>query len=294
MKAAAFEYFRAVAVDEACALLDRHGTDARIIAGGQSLVPMMAMRLIRPSVLVDIHRVDALRTRAIAADQIVIRACTRQCDIERDTEVLKRVPLLARAFPWIGHQQTRNRGTIGGSLAHADPSAELPLVAATLGARLQVRSAHDERTIDAAHFFTGPMSTAVAANECLVEVRLPVWAERAVGTAFDEVAMRKGDFALVAVAAQVALDDAGHCTRAAFGVGGAAGCPAVFPALAGRLSGSHLTDRDIDDVAGEAARALDPMTDLHATADYRRHLARGLLSRALVAARDEARAKVRR
>ncbi len=288
MKAASFEYVRAASIDEACAHLARHGADARLIAGGQSLVPMMAMRLVRPAVLVDIHRVAELREWRIDAKALVMRACVRQNVIEREEAIVGAVPLLRKAIRWIGHTQTRNRGTVGGSLAHADPSAELPLVAVTLDATLSARSSGGERAIPASSFFTGPMSTALRPDECLVEMSLPIWSDKRIGTSFEEVAIRHGDFAIVAVAAQVALNGGGKCVRAALGVGGAAPSPAAFADLAGRLIGTGLEASVINDVATLAASGLDPMADLHASADYRRHLAHTLIARTLAAARDEA------
>ncbi|MFN0302803.1 MAG: FAD binding domain-containing protein [Burkholderiales bacterium] len=288
MKAAPFEYARAASIDEACALLARHGVDARLIAGGQSLVPMMAMRLVRPAVLVDIHRIAALHEWRIDRDTLCVRACVRQNAIEREPALGGAVPLLRKAIRWIGHAQTRNRGTMGGSLAHADPSAELPLVAATLDATLLVRSSSADRSIAGASFFTGPMSTALRPAECLVEIQFPIWREPRAGSAFEEVAIRHGDFALVAAAAQVALKSDGSCVRAAIGIGGAAPSPSTFPDLADRLIGTRLEDAVIRDTAEAVARRLDPMSDLHASADYRRHLAHTLIVRTLVAARDEA------
>mgnify|MGYP003394490740 CR=1 FL=1 len=288
MKAAAFDYSRAGSVEEVCALLARHGPDARLIAGGQSLVPMMAMRLVRPSVLVDIQRIASLHEWRVEQDFLCIRACVRQNVIEREAALSEAVPLLRKAIRWIGHVQTRNRGTVGGSLAHADPSAELPLVAATLGAQCVVRSSKDERTIPSAAFFTGPMSTALQADECLVEIRLPIWHADRIGTSFEEVAIRHGDFALVAVAAQVALDPQGVCKRVALGVGGAAPAPVAFADLANQLVGTRLEGAAIRAVADTLAKQLDPMSDLHASTSYRRHLAHTLTMRTLAAARDEA------
>ncbi len=288
MKAAPFEYARAASIDEACALLARHGVDARLIAGGQSLVPMMAMRLVRPSVLVDIHRIAALHEWRIDQDTLCVRACVRQNVIERNALLGSAVPLLRKAIRWIGHTQTRNRGTVGGSLAHADPSAELPLAAVTLDARLAARSSSGDRTIPSIAFFTGPMSTALRPAECLVEVRFPIWRDPRVGSAFEEVAIRHGDFALVAVAAQVAMQANGLCARAAIGVGGAAPSPVAFPDIATRLIGTRLDGAAIREAAHAIARRLDPMSDLHASADYRRHLAHTLIVRTLGAARDEA------
>lgn len=290
MKAAPFEYTRAASIGEACELLRHHGDSAKLIAGGQSLVPMMAMRLLRPSWLVDINEIAALKFVKIETDAARIGACTRQCAIERDDALAARVPLLRQALAWVGHAQTRNRGTVGGSLAHADPSAELPLAAQVLGAKVVLRSSKGARTLDAEKFFAGPMSTSMRPDECLEEAHWPVWSEKRVGSAFTEIAVRHGDFAMAAAAAQVALDAGGRCTRAAFGSGGAAGTPLTFPKIAARLVGTTLDDKVIDDVAGDAAKETEPGGDLHATKEYRRHLARVLAARALREARAKAQA----
>ena len=286
MKSAPFEYQRAASLAEACALLASHGDDAKLIAGGQSLVPMMAMRLVRPAWLIDINEIDELKFVVIETDFCRTGACTRQTMIERNEWLGARVPLLRQALAWVGHVQTRNRGTVGGSLAHADPSAELPLAARVLGAKVVVRSAKASRTLDAENFFSGPMTTSMRPDECLEEIRWPVWGRERVGSSFTEIAIRHGDFAMVAAAAQVALDSGGRCTRAAFGLGGVAGTPLAFPRLASRLVGTKLEDKAIEDAAADAAKETDPGSDLHATKEYRRHLARVLAARALRGARD--------
>lgn len=289
MKAAPFDYARAASITDACELLASHGDGAKLIAGGQSLVPMMAMRLVRPSFLVDINEIAALKSVTVEKDSVGIGACARQVSVERDDALAARIPLLRQALAWVGHAQTRNRGTVGGSLAHADPSAELPLAAQVLGARFAIRSKRGTRTLEANRFFTGPMSTALREDECLEEIRWPVWPEKRTGSAFTEIAERHGDFAIVSAAAQVALDGDGRCLRAAFGLGGAGGTPLSFPGIAARLAGTKLEDKAIDDAADAAAAETEPGNDLHATADYRRHLARVLAARALREARDRAR-----
>jgi CO/xanthine dehydrogenase FAD-binding subunit len=269
-------------------LLARYGDGARLIAGGQSLVPMMAMRLLRPAWLIDINEIDALKLVGFEAGFARTGACTRQVMVERDDLLAARVPLLRQALAWVGHVQTRNRGTVGGSLAHADPSAELPLAAQVLGAKIVLRSAKGSRSIEAEKFFAGPMSTSMRPDECLEEIHWPVWSEKHAGSAFTEIAIRHGDFAMVAAAAQLALDSGGRCTRAAFGLGGAGGTPLSFPKIAARLVGTKLDDKAIDEAANDAAAETDPGSDLHATKEYRRHLARVLAARALREARDRA------
>ena len=269
-------------------MLATHGDSAKLLAGGQSLVPMMAMRLVRPAWLVDINEIAALKFVELEKDAARIGACTRQCVVDRDEGLYSRVPLLRQALAWVGHIQTRNRGTVGGSLAHADPSAELPLAAQVLGAKLVLRSSKGARTLEAEKFFTGPMATAVRPDECLEEIHWPVWSEKRTGSAFTEIAIRHGDFAMVAAAAQLALDADGRCTRAAFGLGGVGGVPLAFPKIAARLAGTKLDDKAIGDTASEAAKATEPGSDLHATKEYRRHLARVLAGRVLREARDRA------
>src|SRR5260221_3810660 len=167
LKAAPFEYARAASLSEVCAVLAAHGDAAKLLAGGQSLVPMMAMRLVRPAWLVDINEIAELKFIAVEKDMARTGACTRQCVVERDQALAAKVPLLAQALSWVGHVQTRNRGTVGGSLAHADPCAELPLVAQVLGAKIVLRSGKGARALDAAKFFAGPMMTAMRPDECL-------------------------------------------------------------------------------------------------------------------------------
>jgi CO/xanthine dehydrogenase FAD-binding subunit len=285
LKSPPFQYTRCATLDEACDSLARHGEDAKLLAGGQSLVPMMAMRLLRPAWLVDINEIQALRFVAPQRDCARVGACTRQVALERDDTLAARVPLIRQALAFVGHVQTRNRGTLGGSLAHADPSAELPLVAQVLSARMGVVSSKGGRKIESASFFTGAMSTALRPDECLEEVEWPVWQEPRTGSAFVEHSIRHGDFAIVAAAAQVALDADGRCTRGTFGLGGVGPVPLAFTA---GLAGTRLTDEDIRAAVAAAVAKCEPMSDLHAGAEYRRHLARVLGVRALRAARADA------
>jgi CO/xanthine dehydrogenase FAD-binding subunit len=288
LKAAPFEYVRAASVSEACELLRQDGDDIKLIAGGQSLAPMMAMRLTRPSRLVDINEIAALKFIALERNAARIGACTRQCDLARHNVLAERVPLLRKALAWVGHTQTRNRGTVGGSLAHADPAAELPLVAQVLGAEMHVRSCDGRRALTACGFFMGPLTTALDAKECLEEIHWPVWNERRVGSSFMEVSRRHGDFAMIEACAQVAVDDNGHCTRVVFGLGGGGTTPLAFPALSARLIGTRLDDDLVQSVAQEAAVQLDAGSDLHASAEYRKHLATVLAARVIRAAAAEA------
>ena len=282
MKAAAFDYVRAQNVAQALSVLAEHGPDAKLVAGGQSLVPMMAMRLARPAVLVDINRLQELKGLQIEAGGVQMGAATRQRDVLENVALHSALPLVQAALRWVGHVQTRNRGTVGGSLAHADPSAELPLAALMLCATLHLRSqAGGDRAVAAADFFLGAMYTAVADTECLVAIDWPVWAGPGVHAAFDETAMREGDFAMAAAACQLQLDEDGICRRAVLGLGGMDGTSRAFAPLAESLIGRRIDARLARDVAHAAVAQTEPGSDLHADADYRRELGAVLLARVL-------------
>src|SRR5689334_22568623 len=210
MKAAPFEYVRPESVEEACACLAADA-DAAIIAGGQTLVPMMAMRLARPSRLVDIARIPGLHGLRRQADAIVIGAATRQVTAAESAIIAKDAPLLAAALPFVVPSTPRHRGTVGASVANADPAAEIPLVLATLQGQVVLRDGAAVRSVAAAEFFLGPMMTALRHGCCITEIHFPVWEHGRIGVGFEEVSARRSDFALVAAAAQVALDQAGRC-----------------------------------------------------------------------------------
>ncbi|MFT5449123.1 MAG: CO/xanthine dehydrogenase FAD-binding subunit [Gammaproteobacteria bacterium] len=292
VKAAKFDYIRADDLAHAQQLLQQSGGDAKLIAGGQSLVPMMAMRLAQPAQLVDINRLEQLKQRSTNEHTIRIGAAVRQCELESDRELAKELakalPLLRQVMPWVGHQQTRNRGTLGGSLVHADPSAELPLAALILDARLCLASeANGERWLPASEFFIAPMECAINDTECLTEIEWPRWSGERIAAAFDEIAIRKGDFAIATAGCQMQLDDDARISRIAFGLGGVAGTPLAFPQLSTRLIGQALTGEMISDTVSEAVQHTDPGSDMHAGANYRRHLAATLLQRVLTRAYDE-------
>ncbi|HEY4371936.1 MAG TPA: FAD binding domain-containing protein [Burkholderiales bacterium] len=292
MKAAAFDYIRPDTLGETLDLLARHGGDAKLIAGGQSLVPMMAMRLTRPALLIDINRLQELKSLHCVDACVTMGAGTRQRNVEDDTALHARLPLVKCALDWVGHAQTRNRGTVGGSLVHADPSAELPLAALVLGARLHFQSkAEGKRELAVEEFFLGPMFSATGEAECLTAIDWPQWGQGA-GAAFDEVAIRHGDFALASAAAQVQMDAQGVCRRATFGVGGVDGVPRAFPEIAQRLVGTSLEDDLLREVAADAAADCAPGNDPHASAEYRRHLATVLMQRVLRQAAQRAMATV--
>jgi len=285
MKAAPFEYTRARSVEEACSCLAADA-DAAIIAGGQTLVPMMAMRLARPSRLVDIARVPELHGIRDDGSAIAVGAVTRQVTAANDGLIAQKLPLLAAALPWVGHAATRNRGTIGGSVASADPAAEIPLVLVTLEGSIVLRDAAGSKAVAARDFFVGPMMTAITPGSCITEIRFPVWEAHRVGVGFQEVSARRSDFALVSAAAQVALDEDGRCTACAFGIGGASAVPQRFDAAA--LIGSRLSDAEISEATRVAADSIEIMTSPHASDGYRRRAAAVLGVRALVQARDDA------
>jgi CO/xanthine dehydrogenase FAD-binding subunit len=288
VKAAEFDYVRVQSVAEACEHLRAACPDAKIIAGGQTLVPLMAMRLARPALLVDINDVAELAGIAIAGDAVVIKAATRQRVAERSPEVRERLPLLAKALRFVGHIQTRNRGTVGGSLVHGDPAAEIPLVAVALDATLEAQSVAGRTEYRASEFFKSAMMTALPPDQCLIEARFPLWNGPRVGTGFHETASRESDFAIVAAAAQVALGPDGRCLRIAVAVGGAAPTPVRLGSTEAKLLGSRLADADVRAALSAMDDLPEPNSDVHATADYRRRVARVLAERAILDARSEA------
>jgi CO/xanthine dehydrogenase FAD-binding subunit len=288
MKPAPFDYVRATSVAEACALL-ASDEDARAISGGQTLIPMLAMRLARPTRLIDIYRLPELNGIRVDGEVLAIGATTRQVQVERSATAREACPLLAKALPWVGHPPTRNRGTVGGSVAHADPSAEIPLVAVTLSAEIEVTNPDGVTTVPADDFFVGPMLTAVMPGDCVTAVRLPIWPHARIGTGFHEVSARKSDFAFAAAAAQVALDDGGKCIDISLGIGGV-GDRAVRLDISG-LVGGRLDPKSIMDSVREAASVLEPTSDLHASADYRMRAAIALGARALGDAVADAQSK---
>jgi CO/xanthine dehydrogenase FAD-binding subunit len=290
VKPVPFEYIRPQSVEETCALLAQDD-EARVIAGGQSLVPMLSMRLARPTQLIDILRLPELAGIRHDGDSIVVGATMRQAAAERDPLIAAKLPLLAKVFPWVGHPATRRRGTIGGSIAHADPSAEIPLVALTLGADIVLRDVKGETTIQASEFFLGPMVTAIPHGALLTAIRFPVWPQQRVGTGFHEVNARHSDFAFVCAAAQIALDDAGRCTACAVGIGGLGEYPVRLDDAAQALVGGDLGDKAIADAVEAAIGQLDIWGDLHASADYRRRTGGVLARRALSDARLTATAR---
>jgi CO/xanthine dehydrogenase FAD-binding subunit len=283
MKTPAFDYEAPRAIDETLTLLAEHADDAKVLAGGQSLVPLLAMRLSRPTVVVDVNDVEELAgIRPLDGGGLAVGALTRERTAERSPLVAEHVPVLAEALPMIGHVSIRNRGTIGGSLAHADASAELPAVAVVTDAELTVRSARGERTIAAADFFVGHFTTALDDDELLTEVRFPA-APPAAGWAFHEIARRHGDFALVGVAAMVTLDD-DRVREARVALMGVADGPVRAVAAESALVGQLPEPDALEAAAREATRDLAPASDLHGSSEFRRHLAAVATRRALTTA----------
>ncbi|HZD67336.1 MAG TPA: FAD binding domain-containing protein [Acidimicrobiales bacterium] len=288
MKAAPFSYTRVHHVDEAVdalATAAQRGEDARVLAGGQSLVPLLAMRLSRPSRLIDINPVRDLARCQHRDGRLVVGALGRQRQVER-SPAARAVPLLVTALPYVGHRELRNRGTVVGSLAHADPAAELPAVAALVGATVSIAGRGGTREEDARNLITGPFETGVAPDELLVSVSFPERGD-AEGYGFAEVARRRGDFALVGVAARIRLDgDVPVAAEVAlFGVGGTPVLREVTDQMAaGPVGDPRLPAR----VGEEVAATLEPPSDTHASGTFRRRLARVLVARTLAAALDDA------
>ncbi|HTE97462.1 MAG TPA: FAD binding domain-containing protein [Bradyrhizobium sp.] len=290
MKPAPFDYVRPDSLGEACRLL-AGDEDARLIAGGQTLVPMLAMRLARPAKLIDILRLPELAGIREEAGAVIVGATTRQAQAERDPVIRASVPMLARVLPWVGHPPTRNRGTVGGSIANADPSAEIPLVAVTLGADIMLATTDGPTSMPADDFFIGPMLTTIGQGECVSAIRLPVWPHRRIGVGFFEISARRSDFAFVAAAAQLALDDEGRCLEVVLGVGGVGDRPLRLEVSS--LVGTELDAASVAAAVNAAAGELDATSDLHASAAYRRRVASVLCIRALEQARVDASAKSR-
>jgi carbon-monoxide dehydrogenase medium subunit len=288
MKSAAFAYDAPDRLDEAVALLQEHGSEAKILAGGQSLVPLMNMRLARPSVLVDINRIASLQYIRLEADgSLAIGAGTRQIAAERSPEVARGWPVLVEALRQVGHTTIRNRGTIGGSLAHADPTAELPTVALALDATFRLLGPRGERTVPAREAYVSYLTTVLEPDEILTEVRFPAPARRS-GTAFLEVSRRHGDYALVAAAATVTVDDTGRCANAAVALGGVAPTPVLAGPRDGELRGRPLDAATLRDASRQYTADLDPPADVHADAEYRSEVAAVLTRRALALAFERA------
>jgi CO/xanthine dehydrogenase FAD-binding subunit len=276
-----FDYRAPQSVDELLSLLAEHHEDAKILAGGQSLVPLLALRLARPALLIDMQAVAGLGEISERDDALVLGAMVRERAVEKSAAVRRHVPLLARAAPLIGHPAIRSRGTVGGTIAHADSSAEIPAVALALDAEVVVASAaRGERAIPASEFFQGFLSTALEEDEALTAVRFPVARPRT-GASFEEVARRHGDFAIVGAAAQVRLDAAGRVEDARIALMGVSDTPVRRPEAERAVTGAAMDADAYAAAADAAADGLTPPTDLHGSSAYRLHLVRVLVRRAL-------------
>ena len=289
MKPPVFDYLAPETVDEALAALKEHGWGAKVLAGGQSLIPLLNFRLAEPSVLVDLNGIDSLAyVRRSESGGLLIGGMTRQRTLERDPLVADVAPLLAEAMPWISHPQIRNRGTVGGSVAHADPSAELPILAVALDATLRIRSATGERTVSAKDFYLGLMTTDLTPEELLIEVEIPPMLPRT-GWGFVEIARRKGDYAQAGVAAVVSLAADDSVTEARLVYLSAGEVPTSAPKAAEILCREGLTEKGIESAAATAAHEeIEPTDDIHASAEFKIHLAEVVTRRALTAARERA------
>ena len=283
MKLPNFEYVAPSTPAEVVNVLAANRGEAKIIAGGQSLLPTMAFRLAQPSILVDVRKLQGLNAIVIDSSGVLLGARTRWCDIESNAALANAHPLLVEAIRHVAHYQVRNRGTVGGSLAHADPASEMPCIAATCEAELRVLGPSGERRIKAVDFFQGPLTTALADDELILDVRLPPW-PAARKWAFSEFARRPGDFALAGIALFYDLDDEGRARNAHIGVAGACYFSRRLPDAERALNGKQVDAETARAVGAVAAQEADATSDFHASAEYRRALVGTLLERALITA----------
>ena len=289
MKPAPFKYYAPTTVDEALAHLAEHGWDAKVLAGGQSLIPMLNFRLAQPAVLVDLNNVSELFYIRPDNGSLLLGTMTRQSQVEHDALIAERAPLVHEVMPQIAYPQIRSRGTFGGSLAHADPSAELVAVSLALNARLRLRSQAGERWVPADEFFVGLFTTVLEPDELLVEVALPAMPPRS-GWSFLQITRRHHDFCLAGVAVLVTLDERGQCEQARLIFLSVGDGPVNARQAAEMLVGQAPTPEVIRAAADVAADdEIDPGSDIHASAEYRRHLSKVLARRTLTQAFDRAR-----
>jgi CO/xanthine dehydrogenase FAD-binding subunit len=279
LKPAKFAYHAPNSLAEALSLLTRYAGEARVLAGGQSLIPMMNFRIATPSAIIDLNRVPDLDYIRHEIDVVRIGAMTRQRKIEFSGVIAETLPLLRDAIKLVGHLPTRSRGTIGGSLAHADPAAELPMTLQVLEGEVVARGPAGERVIKAGEFFRSILATALTSEEILIEVRFPVMPGNA-GYAVEEFARRHGDFAICAVAA-VLVREGERCVKARLATSGTGPVPLRFKAAEGVLEQKGLGDAAIEEAAEAAARVVEPMSDQNGSAEFRRHLTRVLTGRAV-------------
>lgn len=286
MKPAPFRYERAASLSEAIVLLSELGDEAKILAGGQSLMPLLNFRLARPTALIDINSVEGLSHVMGDNGYLGIGAIARQRQVEIDPEVRERIPLLSAALGHVGHVTIRNRGTFGGSLAHADPAAEIPVASLALDAQIKVDGRGGSRMVDSEDFFLGPFTTVLGPDEILTEVRIP-WPSAGTSTAVVESARRHGDFGIVVVMASLHRDGAGRCDSVRLSIGGVEPLPLRLKEAENVLLGSELTADAIAEAAEVAFQAVEPMEDVHAPAAYRGQLTRVFVRRALTEAANQ-------
>jgi aerobic carbon-monoxide dehydrogenase medium subunit len=280
MKLPPFEYACPTKLAEAVALLAARNGDAKLIAGGQSLVPMLAFRLAAPALLVDLRKLPELRTIGISGNGVVLGSMVRWCDILADARLRVAHPLITAAVAHVAHYQIRNRGTIGGSMAHADPAAEMPGIALACEAEIATVGTAGPRVVKAADFFLGPLMTVLEPDEIIVDIRFPAWpAPRRWG--FQEFARRRGDFAMAAAAVWYDQDAGGKARNAHVGAIGVGDRPQRLTAVEAVLNGRMIDEAAIAQAEAAAAAAVDPQTDIHASADYRRALVGTMVERAL-------------
>lgn len=280
MKPAPFKYIAATSLEHALSLKAEHGDDAKFLAGGQSLIPTMNFRLAQPAVLIDINEIGDLAGIRPSAAAIRVGPLTRYRALQRDAAFVRLFPLIGEALPHIAHPQIRNRGTIGGNLSHADPASELPAIALALGARFHVRTATQQRWIEAGDFFVGALTTDLKPDEMLVDIELPLPKPRT-GCCFMEIARRRGDFAIAGVAAMMTLGERDECTDVRLAFCGVGETPVDASSAADVLVGSAPGEDAIRDVAAIVQTMIAPSGSVHATADYQRHIAGVLTERAL-------------
>lgn len=283
MKPASFDYFRPSTAEEAFQLLFQSGDEGKLIAGGQSLIPILNMRLSAPGCLIDINGLQDLNYIRQEAEWIRIGAMTRQRDVEKSGLIRELSPLLSEAVPFIGHMQTRNRGTVGGSVVHADPTAELPLSLLALDGRAVIQSAGETREVELREFFVTYLTTDIMPGELLTEVKIPLEGLPK-GYSFQEYSRRHGDFALVAAACVIDADAEGRITAARLALGGVDAVPLLAEEAADLLIGEKLTDSLLEEAGILASAHVDPEGDLHASREYRLHLARVFAKKAMKAA----------
>ena len=288
MKAARFDYHTPTTIDEAVSLLHEHGDECKPLAGGQSLVPILALRLARFGSLVDLNNIPSLAGIEVTDGALRIGAMTRQASAERSQVLARAAPLLARALPFIGHFQIRNRGTVGGSVAHGDPASEIPAVVTALGGELEARSVSGTRRIPVDGVFSSLWETALEPDELLVAVHLPLWPGRS-GYGFEELTWRQGDFPIAGALCALTLDEGHRIARARIALMGMGTTPLRSAATEAALAGTSVDAVDLESLSALAVEATSPVDDVHASAAYRRRVCGAMVRRVVTQAIEEAR-----